>query len=87
MYSVYKSMKVIIIITVIMLFIQTAFGDKASEKMGMIILFSMVIYQSDTVANWLNGISTTLTSNLESGKSTVHVGAGNRVSGGGSKQF
>lgn len=65
MFTVYKSMKVIIIITVIMLFIQTVFGDKASEKMGLVILFSMIMYQSESVSNYINSLSDTLRTNLE----------------------
>lgn len=87
MQTVYKSIKLILILVIIMLAIQTIFGSKASEKMGIVILLSMLIYQSDNVSGWITGLSNNLTNNIDDGKSTIHTGAGNRVSGGGSKKF
>ena len=41
MRTVYKSIKLILILVIIMLAIQTIFGGKASEKMGIVILLSI----------------------------------------------
>ena len=49
----YKSMRAIILFLIIMLVIETAFSDKTAQKTAILLLMSMLILNSETVASWL----------------------------------
>ena len=61
METVYKSSKTIILFLIIVLLCQTAFGDKFAQNMSMVILFSMVILNSEKVTNFLVSVTNELT--------------------------
>lgn len=65
MENAWKGAKAVILFLVIVLVIQTAFGDKPAQRMSMIILFSMLILQSDKFANWISAITSNLTNGLD----------------------
>ena len=66
MEKLYKSMRAIILFLIIMLVIETAFSDKTAQKTAILILMSMLILNSETVATW-----------LESALSVFDIGANN----------
>ena len=66
MEKLYKSMRAIILFLIIMLVIETAFSDKTAQKTAILLLMSMLILNSETVATW-----------LESAVSVFDVGANN----------
>ena len=85
MRDLYNNAKFIIGFLVIVLVIQTVFGDKVAEKMTLFTLFSMLILNADNFADYLKNFSKTSTS--DSGKSTVHKGTGGRTFGGGGRKL
>ena len=66
MEKLYKSMRAIILFLIIMLVIETAFSDKTAQKTAILLLMSMLILNSETVATW-----------LESAVSVFDIGANN----------
>lgn len=61
MYNVYMASKTILLFLFIVLIIQTMFGEKASQNMILMILFSMLVLNSDKVASYLKSVTDTLT--------------------------
>ena len=64
MENLWKSSKTIILFLIIMLVIQTVFGDKLAQRMAMFILFSMLILQADIFANFSSAIVSNLTNGI-----------------------
>lgn len=58
---IYKGLKTIILFLVIMFIINTAFGDKVTQNMALMILFSMLILNSDKAVKYFSSISDHLT--------------------------
>ena len=85
MKKVYLASKTILLFLVIMLVFQTLFGDKVAQKMALLILFSMLVLQSETVTNYLTAITNNLTSNIET--STTHTSSSGREHGGAGGTF
>lgn len=61
MYNVYRASKTILLFLFIVLIVQTVFGDKPAQSMTLMILFSMLVFNSDTVATYLKTVTDTLT--------------------------
>ena len=61
MENVYKASKTILLFLFIILIIQTAFGDKVTQNMTMMILFTMLILNSDSVVKYLSAVTNNLT--------------------------
>lgn len=60
METVYTSMKAVILFLIIILLSQTFVGDKFAQNMAMVILFSMLILNSDKVASYLANVTSDL---------------------------
>ena len=99
---IYKSGKIILSFMFVILLIQIAFGDKAAQKMTLVTLLCVLIINSGTLADVLEGFTEyisvenetetetekkTETKKKKKSKSTVHTGAGGRSSSGGSRKF
>ena len=63
MYNVYLASKTILLFLFIVLILQTVFGDKLAQKATILILFSMLIFNSERVATYLSTVTNTLTFN------------------------
>lgn len=61
MRNVYYASKTILLFLFIVLIIQTFFGEKAAQNMTLMILFSMLVINSETVATYLKSVTDTLT--------------------------
>lgn len=61
MENVYMASKTILLFLSIVLIIQTAFGDDVAQKMSLMILFSMLILNSEKVVTYLTAITDNLT--------------------------
>ena len=85
MYNVYKASKTILLFLFIVLIIQTLFGEKSAQNMTLMILFSMLVFNSEKVATYLTAITDTLTYSSERVSSTHS--ANDRDHGGGGKSF
>ena len=57
MESVYKGLRAIIIFVIMMLIISTVLNDKAAEKFGMFLLFSMLILNADSFAKITSAVT------------------------------
>ena len=60
METVYTSMKAVILFLIIILLAQTFAGDKFAQNMAMVILFSMLILNSDKVTTYLANVTSSL---------------------------
>lgn len=92
MENVYHASKAIILFLVIMLVIETIFGDKTAQKMAIFILFSMLILNAGTWTDFLSAVTNNITStpsasNVDTDRSTTHTGGDDRTHGGGSIGF
>lgn len=88
MKKVYQASKTILLFLVIMLVFQTLFGDKVAQKMALLILFSMLVIQSETVSNYLTAITSNLTSNIDNDEtSTTHTSSSGRTHSGAGGKF
>lgn len=102
MQTLYSGCKTIILFLIIMLVVQTAFGDKTAQKSSVMILFSILILQSDTVSTYLKNITTELTSNKKTlstltdgtstdsttnGQTSTHTSSSGRTHSGASREF
>lgn len=65
MKNVYLASKTIILFLFIILIVQTVFGEKATQNMSLMILFSMLVLNSEKVATYLKTITDTLTYDVE----------------------
>ena len=63
MESIYKASKAILLFLIIVLICQSAFGDKFTQNMSLVILFSMLILNSEKVVNTMTSITANLTAN------------------------
>ena len=61
MQTVYKSTKTIILFLIIVLLSQLCFGEKFAQNMSMVILFSMLVLNSDKFAGYLTNVTKNLT--------------------------
>lgn len=61
MENVYKALKTILLFLFIILIIQTVFGEKPAQNMTLMILFSMLLFNSDKVSTYLSTVTDTLT--------------------------
>lgn len=88
MRKVYLASKTILLFLVIMLVCQTLFGDKVAQKMALLILFSMLVLQSESVTNYLTAITSNLTANINSNSGTsTHIGSSGKEHGGAGGTF
>lgn len=90
MRNVYLASKTILLFLVIMLTCQTLFGDKVAQKMALLILFSMLVIQSDSVSSYLTAIINNLTSNIKTNNKTnseTHISSSGREHGGAGGSF
>ena len=92
MENVYHASKAIILFLVIMLVIETVFGDKTAQKMAIFILFSMLILNAGSWSDFLSAVTNNITSapsgaNTDTDRSTTHTGDSGQTHGGGSKSF
>ena len=85
MKNVYLASKTILLFLVIVLIIQTVFGEKPAQNMIVMILFSMLVLNSDSVATYLKTVTDTLT--YDDGKTSTHTNESGRTHGGGGKSF
>ena len=60
MKNVYEASKTILLFLFIILIIQTAFGEKTAQNMTLMILFSMLVLNSEKVATYLKTVTDTL---------------------------
>lgn len=63
MENVYKGSKTILLFLIIVFVIQTSFGDKVTQNMCLMILFSMLILNSSTLSTYVSKITSNLTAN------------------------
>lgn len=63
MENIYKGLKTILLFLIIVFVVQTAFGDKVTQNMCLMILFSMLILNSSTLSTYLTKVTKNLTSN------------------------
>ena len=63
MENVYKASKTILLFLVIVLITQTVFGEKTAQNMSLMILFSMLILNSDKTVKYLTSVTDNLTAN------------------------
>ena len=63
METLYKSIRGVMLFLIIVLLCQTFIGDKFAQNMSMVILFSMLILNSEKVTDYLSEV----TSNLQEG--------------------
>ena len=61
MENVYRASKAILLYLVIVLILQTFFGEKTARNMSLMILFSMLLLNSETVASYLTAVTDNLT--------------------------
>lgn len=61
METVYNASKTIILFLIIVLLCQTAFGDKFAQNMSLVILFSMLILNSEKATDYLVSVTDNLT--------------------------
>ena len=88
MENVYKASKAILLFLFIVLICQTLFGEKTAQNMTLMILFSMLVLNSEKVATYLKAVTDTLTYTPTSGGgSTTHTGSSGTVHGGTSGSF
>ena len=95
MEKLYKSMRAIILFLIIMLVIETAFSDKTAQKTAILLLMSMLILNSETVATWLEsavsvfdlGASNNSQATEPDDKSSAHTADSGRTHGGSGKGF
>lgn len=89
MITLWRCCKTIIVFLVIILIIQVVSGDKSAQKMSVIILFSMLIFQVDSVSKFLSAVSNNL-NNTELDpdlRSSVHTSSSGREHGGSGRKF
>lgn len=67
MESVYKGIKAILLFLIMIILIQTILGDKATENFTILLLFTMVILNSDYFVKVIESISSNLTDNIKNG--------------------
>ena len=67
MESVYKGIKAILLFLIMIILIQTVIGDKGAENFTLLLLFTMVILNSDDFVNIIGAISKNLTDNIKNG--------------------
>ena len=65
MINFYLASKTIILFLIIVLVSETILGEKGAQKMIMLILFSMLILQSEHIANFATKVTENLTANKE----------------------
>ena len=89
MEKLYKSMRAIILFLIIMLVIETAFSDKTAQKTAILILMSMLILNSETVATWLeSAVSVFDNGNINNGnRSSYHTADSGIPHGGDGRTF
>lgn len=63
METVYKGSKTILLFLIIVFVIQSTAGDKMAQNMCMVILFSMLILNSEKLVEYVSAITKNLTSN------------------------
>lgn len=63
MENIYKGSKTILLFLIIVFIIQSAFGDKVTKNMCLMILFSMLILNSSTLSTYVTTITKNLTAN------------------------
>lgn len=86
MESVYRASKTILLFLFIVLIVQTLFGEKPAQKMTLMILFSMLLFNSEKVATYLKTVTDTLTWSNSNG-STIHQSSSGQTHGGGGGSF
>ena len=64
MQTVYISLKTILLFLIIVIVINALFGDKATEQMTLVTLFSMLILNNDKAVTVLKAVTNNLTNNL-----------------------
>ena len=93
MEKLYKSMRAIILFLIIMLVIETAFSDKTAQKTAILILMSMLILNSETVATWLESavsvfdVGTNSQSTEHTNQSSTHTADSGRTHSGAGRGF
>ena len=87
----YRASRAIILFLIIMLVIETAFSDKTAQKTAILILMSMLILNSQTIADWLSSATSvfdvTTTSTTDPNQSSVHTDENGVEHGGAGKGF
>lgn len=80
MKNVYLASKTILLFLFIVLITQTVFGEKTSNNMILMILFSMLILNSDKLVTYLKNVTDNLTTMPtdvhKSSSDTIHGGSG-----------
>ena len=56
MENVYKGLKTILLFLIVTLAVQTMFGDKVAQRLSILTLIMMLLYQSEIFANYINSI-------------------------------
>ena len=94
MEKLYKSMRAIILFLILMLVIETAFSDKTAQKTAILLLMSMLILNSETVATWLESAvsvfdvaSNNSKATEPNNQSSTHTADSGRTHGGSGKGF
>lgn len=67
MENVYGGMKTVLLFLIVTLVLQTLFGDKIAQRLSILTLIVMLLYQSDKVANYLDSIVSGLSLNTSAG--------------------
>lgn len=67
MEAVYKGIKAILLFLIMIILIQTVLGDKATENFTILLLFTMVILNSDYFVKMVESITNNLTDNIKNG--------------------
>lgn len=60
MLTLYNSVKGVMLFLIIVLLCQTFIGDKFAQNMTMVILFSMLVLNSEKVARYLENVTSDL---------------------------
>lgn len=81
MENVYKGSKAVLLFLFIILITQTLFGDNVAQKMSLVILFSMLVINSEKVATYLKTVTETLTFETTE-TTTTHTSSSGREHGG-----
>ena len=63
MENIYKGSKTILLFLIIVFVVQSAFGDKVTKNVCLMILFSMLILNSGTLSEYVTKITNNLTAN------------------------
>lgn len=78
MENVYRASKAVILYLIILLILQTFFGEKTARNMSLMILFSMLILNSETFASYVKDVTEHLTLEVKTTSKDTNKTNGNK---------